>query len=454
MKASLYFRNGLVVTEETVFRGGVVVREGKISQLVFGEAAIDAAETIDLQGKGLLPGVVDGHAHFNEPGRAHWEGYRTGSMAAAAGGVTTALEMPLNATPPTIDCAQLLEKRRVVRDQSIVDYAQWGGLVDNNLAALDELHAEGVIGFKAFMSNSGVDFERINDDVLYAALLRMRELGNVIGIHAENEWVIAYLARQLQAQGRIDRAAWHESRPPAAEIEAIQRGLYWAQVSGGNLHLVHVSLAEGVRAVARAKRAGSHVTVETCPHYLFFDQDDFVRIGPAAKCAPPLRSREDVEALWLCVLEGLVDTIGSDHSPCTVPEKERGNDNIWQAWGGITGIQFMLPALLSEGVHKRGLSLPLLARMLSGNPARLFGLYPRKGAMVPGADADLVVVDLDREWTLTADQLFSKNKQSPYIGCSFKGAVERTIVRGVTVYHSGAITAQPGHGQLLRRGQV
>lgn len=451
MKADLYLKNGRIVTEENSFIGGIVIRQGKISQLVAGEANIDATETIDLAGKVVLPGLVDDHVHFNEPGREHWEGYHTGSMAAAASGITTIMEMPLNATPPSIDRAKLLHKREAVKDKSVVDYGHWGGLVDNNLDALDELHAEGIIGYKAFMSASGVDFERVNDDVLYAGLLKTRDLGNLLGVHAESEYVTGLLARQLQAAGRTDRAAWHESRPPATELEAIRRAIYWADVAGGNLHIVHVTIADGIRAVAEAKRAGVNVTVETCPHYLFFDHDDFIRIGPAAKCAPPLRSRDDVESLWQCVLDGLVDTIASDHSPCPWADKEPGMDNIWQAWGGISGVQSMLPVLLTEGVHKRGLSLPELVRMMSANPARIFGLYPQKGSLLPGADADVTIIDLDKEWTLTVDDLLYKNKHSAYVGYTFKGAVERTIVRGQTVYLEGRILAEPGYGQLVRR---
>jgi len=451
MSADLYLKNAQVVTENEVFSGGVVVTDGKIVQVIKGEATIEAREVIDVQGKHLLPGVVDGHVHFNQPGRDHWEGYRTGTMAAAAGGVTTILEMPLNSTPPTTNLAMLQRKRDVVASEVVVDHAQWGGLVDNNLSDLAALDAEGVIAYKGFMSNSGVDFERIDDDVLYAGLNCMREMGNVIGVHAENEWVTAYLGQQMRDSGRTDRASWTQSRPPETELEAIQRACYWAKVSGGNLHIVHVTIAEGIRAIAQAKRDGIHVTAETCPHYLFFDEHDFERLGPAAKCAPPLRSRENVEAMWQCVSEGLIDTIGSDHSPCNWEEKAKGLDNIWKAWGGISGIQTMLPALLSEGVNKRSLPLPQLMKLLAINPARLFGIYPQKGAIAVGYDADLVVVDLDREWTLTTDQLFYKNKHSAFIGYSFKGAVERTFVRGQTVYQNGQITVEPGFGQLVRR---
>ena len=451
MKADLYLKNGLVVTEETTFHGGVVIADGKIVGLVAGDTAVSARETIDVQGKAILPGIVDDHVHFNEPGREHWEGYRAGSMAAAAGGVTTFMEMPLNATPPSIDREKLRHKREAVENQSVVDYAHWGGLVDNNLDELEGLHEEGVIAFKGFMSESGVDFKRINDDVLYGGLVKSRELGNVVGVHAESEYVTRFLAQQIQAEGRIDRPSWSESRPPAAELEADKRAIYWAKVTGGNLHIVHVTIAEGIRAADQAKREGVNVTVETCPHYLFFDEDDFVRIGPAAKCAPPIRSRAEVEKLWECVLAGMVDTIASDHSPCPTADKIKGSEDIWKAWGGITGVQLMLPAMLTEGFHKRGMQLPAMVKLMCANPARIFGLYPQKGTLTPGSDADITVVDLDKSWTLSAEDLFSKHQQSAYVGYTFQGKVERTIVRGITVYQDGNIMVEPGYGRLLLR---
>ena len=326
MPVDLLLTNAQVVTDEAVFSGGVAVQDGKIADVVEGDAMIAAREVVDLGGKLLLPGLVDAHVHFNQPGRDHWEGYRTGSMAAAAGGVTTVLDMPLNATPPTTNAAMLALKRDAVRSESVVDYGHWGGLVDDNVSDLPGLIAGGVVGCKAFMSSSGVDFERVDDDVLFAGLEVAGELGSVIGVHAENEYVTALLGQRLRASGRTDRASWYESRPPATELEAIRRACHWAKAAGGSLHVVHVTIAEGLEEIARAKREGTRVTAETCPHYLFFDQSDFERIGPLAKCAPPLRSRDDVDALWSAVLAGLVDTIGSDHSPCTWEEKERGLD--------------------------------------------------------------------------------------------------------------------------------
>ncbi len=452
MKHDLYLKNALIVTEEEIFNGGVLINGEKISRLVRDAEDIEAVQEIDLDGRVLLPGLVDDHVHFNEPGRVEWEGYRTGSMAAAAGGITTFLEMPLNSYPATINQDLFNSKRQAVKTESVVDYGNWGGLVNNNLKDLPGLSEAGSIGLKAFMSNSGIDdFERIDDDLLYAGLLSAKENGNVIGVHAENEYVTKYLGDQIRNAGRTDRAGWSESRPPSAEVEAIQRACYWAGVAQSNLHVVHITIAEGIRAVADAKNKGFHVTAETCPHYLFLNEADFEKIGPAAKCAPPLRSSTEVDELWKCVLEGMVDTIASDHSPCLWDDKAPGLDNIWNAWGGISGVQTMLPAILTEGVHKRGLRLTDLVRMMSANPARIFGLYPQKGSLKPGTDADITVIDLDAEWTLSAEDLLYKNKHSAYLGYSFKGKVQETFVRGKRVYGDGMITVKPGYGHALNR---
>lgn len=448
----LYLRSGRIITEEKDFHGGVLVEGEKVKRLIEGDENVVADEVIDLEENVLLPGLVDSHVHFNEPGRTHWEGYRTGSMAAAAGGVTTFLEMPLNAIPETLSSESLDEKRQAVKAEPVVDYGHWGGLVDNNLDALKGMHEAGVIGFKAFLSDSGIEnFERIDDGLLYAGLKKVKQLGNVLALHAENEYVTRYLAKKMREEGRTDRSSWYESRPPFAELEAIKRACYWAGITESNLHFVHVTIAEGIKAVTDAKENGVRVTAETCPHYLYLDQDDYERIGPAAKCAPPLRSEEDVEALWECVMRGDVDTIGSDHSPCTWEEKASGMQDIWLAWGGISGVQTMLSAILNEGVHKRGLPLKDVARMMSSNPARIFGVYPKKGALRPGSDADLAVIDLNQEWTVSSDDLFYKNKFSAFEGSHLKGKVTHTFVRGKLIYQNGEFKTEPGYGKLVRR---
>lgn len=448
MQVDLYVKNGQVVTETAVFPGGVAIKHGRIAQLIHGDAELDAREVIDVGGNHILPGVVDPHVHLSEPG-TDYEGFETGSYAAAAGGITSLIEMPMNAMPPTVDKASLELKQAVVRQKTIMDIGLWGGLVDKNEANLADLAAGGVLALKAFMSDPGPGYDRVDDDVLYAGMQFAAAHGLPVGVHAENEYLTRHLRQTLAAAGRTDLAAWPESRPPFEELEAIQRAIALARATGVQLHIVHVSLGEGVKTAVSAKNSGVNLTVETCPQYLLLDHDDFLRIGPTAKCAPPIRSRAHVEALWECVLAGQVDVIASDHSPCLLTQK--ATSNVWDVWGGISGLQTMLPGLLTEGVIKRGLPLPALVRMMSANPARIFGLYPRKGAMLPGSDADLVVVDMDRPWTLTADQLFQRNKHSAFVGYGFKTAVVQTIRRGETIYANGQITARPGSGQLLSR---
>lgn len=447
----LYLRNGHIVTEDEVFHGGVLVHDGTIAQLVRGNPDHQAHKVVNASGRHVLPGVVDPHVHFNAPGRDHWEGFVTGTMAAAAGGVTTVVEMPLNATPPTITADNFEQKKAIAQREALVDYALWGGLVNDNLSELSSLHKAGAVGFKAFLSNSSVDFERIDDDLVYAGLLATKNLNTFIGFHAENEFVTRHLMQQMQKQGRVDRASWQQSRPSYTELEAIKRVCFWVGVTKGNGYVVHVSIPEGLQQIATAKAEGLNINAEVTPHHLFFTDDDFQRLGPVAKCAPPLRPGPTVEQMWECVLSGMVDTIGSDHSPCPWEDKAAGIQDIWKAWGGITGIQTLLPVMLSEGVNRRNMSLSLLVRLVSSNPAKRFGLYPRKGAIQVGSEADLTVVDLDKEWALKPEHLFSKNPHSPYVDYSFRGCVEETYVRGHNVYADGQVTGSQGLGQLLTR---
>ena len=252
---------------------------------------------------------------------------------------------------------------------------------------LEELDQGGVLGFKAFMSNSGIDeFEHINDGDLIEILHRLGKMGQVLGLHAENDVITTHLVKKMKAAGRIDRKAFLESRPPLAEEEAVHRALFIAArtVPGTSLHFLHTTLSSNMEAVHQAKRMGLKVTVETCPHYLTLTDKDFLHLGPVAKCAPPIRSEQEVEALWNSVKNGLVDMIGSDHSPCTLELKEKGNENIWEAWGGISGVQTMLPLLYSEGVIKRKLRLPLLVRMLSYAPSQTVRAFPPQGIAATG----------------------------------------------------------------------
>jgi allantoinase len=383
----------------------------------------------------VFPGVVDAHAHVNEPGREDWEGWSAATRGAAAGGVTTVADMPLNSLPPTLDAAAVHAKESRAARSAIVDYALWGGLVSADLAPLLELKASGVVGLKAFLCPSGVpEFAHLDAETLTAALAAATVAGHLVAVHAEDEALVAKGTEQLHTMNRRDRAAWLESRPPAAERRAIERLAEAARETGARVHVVHASSSAAVTAVVRARERGADITVETCPHYLLFSAEDVDRIGPALKCAPPIRDASSRERLWQHVFDGEIDLVASDHSPCTAEAKTRGDSDIWEAWGGVTGIQSLLPVMLSEGVHRRGLRLPALARLVAGAPARLLGLWPQKGAIGAGADADVALVALDRDWTFEPEDLQARSGLSPYVGQTFRGAVVRTLVRGVTVF--------------------
>jgi allantoinase len=446
----LCISNARLIEEGGAWHGGLGIRAGKVVARFEGETEGKADEVIDAGGLPVLPGLIDAHVHFNEPGRTDWEGLTCGSMGAAAGGVTSILDMPLNNLPAAIDGATLRKKLEAVQGHSVVDYCLWGGLVTDNVTRLAEQDAAGAVAYKAFMSNSGIaDFPAVTDGVLFEGLRHAARIGKLVAVHAESEALTAHFTAQLLATGRTDRRAWLESRPPFAELEAINRALLLARFAGARLHIVHVSTAEGIDLVHTARHMGQLVSCETCPHYLILDEDDFVTIGPPAKCAPPVRSRTNVEALWQRVLAGQVDIIASDHSPCPTEDKRRGEQDIWAAWGGITGVQTLLPLLLHEGVYHRGMSLSLLTKLTAANPARLFGLYPRKGTLNIGADADLVIVNPDAEWTIRASELFAHHKHTPYDGRRVRGQVQTTIVRGRVVYHEGTFREAPGYGQWI-----
>lgn len=448
MPHDIIIADGLIVTPEATFEGSLGITDGRIAAI--SGSRLDGHEVIDARGRVVLPGAVDLHVHFNEPGRTHWEGWGPGSRAAAAGGVTTVVEMPLNAVPPTTAVAALEAKVAAARGQSVVDFALWGGLVTDNLEHLAGLAGAGVIGFKAFMSHSSTEeFTHVEDGLLYEGLHRLRGLGYFLAVHAESNSITQDRMARLRAQGRRDRRAWGEGRPPVAELEAIHRALFLAREAGCRLHIVHVSIPEGVEAVRQARTAGQSVTVETCGHYLALTEEDLLRLGPVAKCAPPLRDAARQRGLWEAVQAGHIDCITSDHSPCPTEDKVRGEDDIWEAWGGITGIQTLLPLLLTEGVHRRGLPLDRFAALLATNPAKIAGLWPRKGEIRVGADADLLLVDLERTWRVEQQWLKSRHRHSPFVGWEMKGWIARVLLRGRTVALNTEVVGDPA-GSWLR----
>jgi len=446
MPWDLILRGGTVVTADGLRHADVAVVAGRIAE-VAPELGRDAAETIDAAGCHLLPGIVDPHVHFNDPGRSAWEGFATGSAAFAAGGGTLVVDMPLNASPPTLDAASFDAKLAAARGTARTDFALWGGLVPGNVDRLPELAARGVAGFKAFMSGSGIgDFHAADDATLWQGMKVAGELGLPVLVHAENDALTAALAREAVAAGRTGIRDYLASRPIVAEVEAIRRAITLAADAGCPLHIVHVSSGAGVAAVVEARARGVDVTCETCPHYLVLTDDDVERIGAAAKCAPPLRPAAVQAELWRHVLDGDVAFVASDHSPA--PASMKQSANFFDVWGGIAGVQATLGLMLEEGHARRGLPLADVVRLTSRGAVERFRLGDR-GRVAPGSVADLAVVDLAHAAPLAAADLQDRHKLSPYVGRTLRGRVRRTILRGRTVWQDGHAVG-PALGELVR----
>lgn len=440
----LIIRNGTLITPEGERLADLGVADGKIVSL--GDGGSAHAE-IDATGLHIFPGVIDSHVHFNEPGRTDWEGVETGSRALAAGGGTLFFDMPLNAHPPTCDARSFDEKLIAMEEKSVTDFALWGGLVPENLDQLESLARRGVIGFKAFMSNSGIDdFDCVNNVTLKEGMKRAAALGKLVAVHAESDAITTRLAAKALAENKISVRDYLDSRPIHAELEAIHRAIEMARETKCALHIVHVSSGAGVALIASAQGQGVDVSAETCPHYLTLTEQDAEAIGALAKCAPPLRTKSAQDVLWRYLENGYVRTIGSDHSP-SPPDMKR-NYNFFKVWGGISGVQHTLSLMLTEGRVNRGIALPFIARLLSTNVASRFQI-PNKGSTEVGFDADLALVDLKQTFAVAKEDLFYRHPQSPYIGRALTGRIVQTILRGKTIFKDGKIISTSA-GRLVK----
>jgi allantoinase len=444
----LIVRGGTIVTPDGLQRADLAVQGERIVRIA-PEISDPAGAVLEAEGCYVLPGIIDAHVHFNEPGRTEWEGLASGSAALAAGGGTTFFDMPLNSEPPVIDAARLREKRALAEEKSCVDFALWGGLIPGNLDQLASLRDAGVVGFKAFMSESGIaSFPRANATVLREGMKRAAKLGLPVAVHAEDETLAARFTAAEQAAGRHDAAAWLASRPVEVELEAIRVALELAGETGCSLHIVHVSSPEGVALVEEARDRRVDVTAETCPHYLLLNDQDVAEIGALAKCAPPIRDEKRRKALWRDLRAGRIHTVGSDHSPA--PAALKTSDDFFALWGGISGVQHGAALLFSACAATLEQDLPRLSAVLARNVARRFRLGGRKGLLAEHWDADFCVIQPGRSRTIEAGDLWTRHQISPYVGRRSRVRVTDTYVRGHAVYAQGRLVNLPPPGRFLR----
>ena len=399
-----------------------------------------AHEEVDATKMAIFPGVIDSHVHFNEPGRTDWEGFDTGSRAAAAGGSTTVFDMPLNAHPPTIDGPSFDAKKAAAESKSFVDFSLWGGLVPANLNQLKTLRDRGAVGLKAFMCNSGIeDFPHVTMSILREGMRIAADLDLIVALHAESEEMTQQSTKEKLAAGKATIIDFLESRPIEAELDAIRRAIDLSHETRCRLHIVHVSCGAGVKLIAEARANGVDVTCETCPHYLVLTDKDMKRLGSVAKCAPPLRSEKDRQSLRESLTD--VTTIGSDHSPS--PWFMKNGQNFFEVWGGISGCQHLLALLIDSG-----LSLERIADLTSRQVAKRFRL-DQKGEIAVGYDADFTIVDPAGNETVTTESLLYRHRHSPYVGRKLRGRIVRTVLRGQTVFLDGKIIGLPS-GKFIR----
>lgn len=447
---------GTVVDDRDARRVDVGIDGGQIIGLFAPGAGPSADQVVDASGLVVVPGAVDAHTHFTGLHARPAESLRVGTRGAAAGGVTTILEHP-QSDPPATMLDRFVRKRELMEANSIVDFGLWGGIDPASLDQLPLIHEAGAVAFKGFMCSTNpagtppdaYGLPHLEDELLLRAMTTIADFGGIVGLHAENHSMLTFRTSELKASGRTDALAHAEASPPIGEEEAVARALLLAEASGVRCHIVHLSVPAAAKRVRDVKQRAS-VSMETCPHYLVLDESDLVRSGAYARCAPPLRKRAEVEALWEFIFDGSIEFLASDHCPYLLDQKAATSNAIWDAALGLNGIQVMGPLLFSEGVQARNLPLQDFVRLTSTGPARRFGLYPRKGALEPGSDADLVLYDPTASWTIHASDLSGLAHWSPYEGREVRGRVVRTLSRGRTVFESGVDTGESGFGKFVR----
>jgi allantoinase len=431
------FTSSRVVLPGKIGPFAVLVEEQRIVAVVPQDEIPRAVPSTDFGDLAILPGLVDSHIHINEPGRTEWEGFRTATRAAAAGGYTMLVDMPLNCVPATISVEALEAKRKAAQGQCQVDWAAWGGVVPDNREQIAALASAGVSGFKCFLIHPGIEeFTMVNEEPLRAALPHLKKTGLPLLVHAELPGPIDSATEELmQADWRVYET-YLKSRPDEAELSAIELLIRLCEESGRRIHIVHLSTSKALARLRDAKRRGLPITVETCPHYLHLCSEEISNGATLNKCAPPIRNRENREALWQGLREGVIDLVATDHSPCPPAMKQMERGDFRSAWGGIPSVSLALSLMWTEA-SRRGFSLVDIARWMAESPAQLAGLEEQKGRLSMGFDADMVVFDPEAEWTVTPMELHYGHAISPYLGECLRGKVVMTFLRGECVYKRG-----------------
>lgn len=452
----LLIKNGQVVTPDLVQDANIAVKDGKIAAILAKGDEPEAAKVIDAAGKQVFPGAIDTHAHLNDPGYEWREDYEHGTAAAVVGGYTTIIDMPLQ-NEPALTTPEIFDaKLAKVQPNAYSDFAFWGGLVPGNLDQLKGLDERGVIAFKSFLGPVSPDYSPLTYGQAYQAMRIIKEFGGMAGFHCEDFAMIKEGEKAQKEAGNLTWRGFLDSRTPASEIVATETVVEIAKELECRAHICHVSHPAAAEKVYEAQCEGYQVSAETCGHYLTFTEDDVLENGPLFKCAPPLRTKADVEGMWMCVEAGVFAGLASDHSPCTYDEKfneilGQKIENVFDVWGGISGIQSCVQAIYSEGVVKRGVDPRVLANSWAKLPAEAFHIYGKKGDIKVGFDADIVIIDPEREWEITADSLYYVNKISAFVGMKGKGLPVATFVRGELMAEDGKLVGQKGTGELVKR---
>jgi allantoinase len=445
------FLSRRVVMPDGVRPAALLVEGECIAEVVPREQVPPQADAKDFGDAAILPGLVDSHIHINDPGRADWEGFETATRAAAAGGYTVLVDMPLNCLPSTTRVAALEEKRKAAEGRCWVDWMAWGGVVSDNACEIQALAEAGVAGFKCFLIDPGLSgFTMVTEEQLRTALPEVAGTGLPLLVHAELPGPIELASAGLRGEDWSLYKTYLRSRPEEAELSAIELLLSLCREYRFHLHVVHLSASQAVPLLRTAHSEGLPVSVETCPHYLHLTAEAIPKGATLFKCAPPVRSRENCERLWQALREGTLDLVATDHSPCPPAMKRLAEGDFRSAWGGIASISLALPVMYTEATH-RGFGLGDVARWMAEAPAKLAGCHMHKGRIAAGYDADFVVFDAENEFIASEDRLHYRHPVSPYLGEKLRGVVQATYLRGKPVFTEGKFPGEPAGKEIRRR---